>query len=74
MPSETETLELVPTAGNFLTSFNRYGLPGAVIGAQFLIIVGLIYVVVTALEANTKAMTEFTGVLRDMKETIKELR
>lgn len=55
-----------------LSTFNRHGLPGVVIGAQFIIICGLIWVVVTALQANTQAMTEFTGVVREMKETIKE--
>lgn len=58
----------------FLSAFNRYGLPGVVIGAQFIIISGLIWVMVTTLQANTKAITEFTGVVRDMKETIKEIR
>lgn len=70
MATETDSFLSYPSGA--MASFNRYGLPGVVIGTQFVIITGLIYVVVTALQANTKAMTEFTGVLRDMRETMRE--
>lgn len=63
-----------PLNGNgLLPAFNKHGLPGAVIGAQFVIIAGLIYIVVTALQANTKAMTEFTGAVHEMNKTIERI-
>jgi hypothetical protein len=68
-----DATESIPMNGT-LAQFNKYGLPGLVIGFQFLIIIGLIYVVVTALQGNTKAMTEITEALGRLTETIKERR
>jgi hypothetical protein len=59
-------------AEGVFSGFNRYGLPGAVIGAQFLIIGALLYVMVTALQQNTKAMSEMTGAVNRLTETIKD--
>lgn len=63
-------------ANGFLASFNRYGLPGVVIGAQFLIIVGLIYVLVytaiPALQASTQAVANMTNAVNTLTQTIRD--
>lgn len=70
MPSPSEIMD--PPVSGTLQQFNRYGLPGLVIGSQFLIIVALMYVVVTTLQANTKAMTEITEAVGRLTETIRD--
>lgn len=74
--SATETTSIPKEAAGFMAAFNRYGLPGVVIGAQFLIIVGLIYVLVNvtipALQASTQAMTGMTGAVNTLTQTIRE--
>lgn len=65
MASATDTDRFTPVGQvpGVLASFNRYGLPGLVIGAQFLIISALLYVGITALQSNTKAMTAAEGAM-----------
>ena len=73
MPTETETTPLPMSAVNgYMASFNRYGLPGVVIGAQFFIIVVMLYFVLTTFQANIKAMTEMTAALGQLTSTIRE--
>lgn len=74
MPTEPQQSNGIPQASAMLEVFNKHGLPGLVIAVQFLLIGCLVYVVVTALQSNTKAMTEFTGAVREMKDTIKDQR
>ncbi len=74
MSSDTETSTLsIPGS---MQQFNRYGLPGLVIGTQFVLIVGLIYVLVNvaipALQASTRAMAEMTSAVTRLTETIRD--
>jgi hypothetical protein len=72
MSTESESMMPFPA----MASFNRYGLPGLVIGTQFVLIVGLIYVLVNvaipALQASTRAMAEMTSAVTRLTETIRD--
>jgi hypothetical protein len=57
-----------------MAGFNKYGLPGAVIGSQFLIIAAMLYFVLTTFQANIKAMTEMTVAVNSLKEAMKECK
>lgn len=76
MASESEAAIPFGQVNSFMAGFNKYGLPGVVIGAQFLIIVGLIYVLVyvaiPALQASTQAMANMTNAVNTLTQTIKE--
>lgn len=71
-------MSAVQGANGFMAGFNKYGLPGVVIGAQFLIIIGLIYVLVylaiPALQASTKAVAEMTNAVNNLTLTIRHSR
>lgn len=73
MTTETESMNGYGPA-NLMAGFNKYGLPGAVIGAQFLIIVVMLYFTLTVFMANIKAMTEMTGALNSLTQSIREIR
>ena len=62
--SDSSAIPLNQAAG-FMAGFNRYGLPGMVIGALFLIIGYLLYVNTAVIQANTRAMTEMTQLIRE---------
>ena len=72
MSDTTETAQINVTGT--LQQFNRYGLPGLVIGVQFLIIAGILYFVLTVFQNNIRAMTEMTGALRELKTQIQDCR
>lgn len=72
MPSPTQLVE-APVAST-LQQFNRYGLPGLVIGALLLIIVGMMYFGIGFMRDTTKAITEMTGALHELTQTIRETR
>jgi hypothetical protein len=72
MPAATDVADL-PVAGT-LQQFNRYGLPGLVIGAQFLIIAGMMYFGIGFVRDATRAMTEMTGAMRDLTQTIRNAK
>lgn len=72
MAGITETVE-TPVSST-LQQFNRYGLPGLVIGALLLIIVGMLYVGVGFMRDTTKAITEMTGALHELTQTIRDKR
>lgn len=72
MSSENEPMGYGPAT--LMAGFNKYGLPGAVIGAQFLIIVVMLYFTLTVFMANIKAMTEMTGALNSLTQSIKDNR
>lgn len=57
-----------------LAGFNRYGLPGLVIGAQFLIIAGLLYFGIGALRDATRAMADMTGAMNQLSQTLRDKR
>ncbi len=67
----TET-EMYPQAQNLMAGFNRHGLPGVVIGAQFMVIIVMLYFTLTIFQANIKAMVEMTGALNRLTESIKD--
>jgi hypothetical protein len=58
----------------FLGSFHRYGLPGVVIGIQFLIIAYQLHVSTQTNVQITKAMVETTAALIQVKDAIKEIK
>jgi hypothetical protein len=73
MPNATaETLD-GPVSGT-LQQFNRYGLPGLVIGAQFLIIVGLLWFGLGAIKEATIAMAQMTGAVHELTQTIRDMK
>lgn len=76
--STTIPMSAIQGANGLMAGFNRYGLPGVVIGAQFLIIVGLIYVMVQiaipALQASTSAMANMTNAVNTLTQTIRDAR
>ena len=61
-----------------LAAFNRYGLPGLVIGMLFILNLGLMYTVlftvIPSLQASTKAITEITIAVGQLSQTIKEVK
>ncbi len=63
-------VEGIPVTGT-LQQFNRYGLPGLVIGAQFLIIVGMMYFGIGFVRDATQAMADMTGAMRELTQTIR---
>lgn len=64
--------DAVSLPGKTMEKFDKYGLPGTVIGAQYILIAALLYVVVTALSASTKATTEMIGAVNRLTEIVKE--
>jgi hypothetical protein len=61
-----------------LATFNRYGLPGLVIGMLFILNLCLMYTilftVIPTLQGSTKAITEITSAVTQLSETIKDAK
>lgn len=72
MNSDTEVME-APVTGT-LQQFNRYGLPGLVIGALLAIIVAMLYFGMGFMRDTTKAVTEMTSAMRELSQTIRDMK
>ena len=72
MTRNTQATQQVPIASDVLDSFSRHGLPGLVIGAQFIIIAALLWFGLGTVKDATKAMADTTAALHELSQTIKE--
>jgi len=59
----------------FLAAFNRYGFPGIVTGAMFLLVAAILYwcanTMIPVLQATTKAVIEVTAALNKLTEEVR---
>jgi CHASE3 domain sensor protein len=72
MSSATEPVD-IPVGGT-LQQFNRYGLPGLVIGALLMIIVAMMYFGIGFTRDTTRAITEMTGTIRELTQAIRDMK
>lgn len=74
MSADTETTHLPANLPPILAGFNRYGLPGMVIGVLFLFLGIESFYGIKALVNNTAIMTQMNATMQELKEQIKDCR
>ncbi len=75
--SATETTSIPMGPINvFMAGFNRYGFPGVVTGACFLLLAAVLYwcasTMIPTIQAATVAMTEMSAALRELKAEVRD--